>query len=138
VVLVPWKRNNNDHIDIYRRVYRMSETKIGLSENITAVIAYFFGLISGLIFLVIEKENKFVRFHAAQSTVLTIAVIVLSVVITIIALIPIIGWIIAILSMFVYLAVFVLWLFLMYKAFSGEMYRLPMIADYADKLEGMF
>jgi uncharacterized membrane protein len=124
VVLVPWKRNNNDHIDIYRRVYRMSETKIGLSENITAVIAYFFGLISGLIFLVIEKENKFVRFHAAQSTVLTIAVIVLSVVITIIALIPIIG--------------FVLWLFLMYKAFSGEMYRLPMIADYADKLEGMF
>ncbi|WP_407357211.1 DUF4870 domain-containing protein [Methanolobus sp. WCC5] len=116
----------------------MSETKIGLSENITAVIAYFFGLISGLIFLVIEKENKFVRFHAAQSTVLTIAVIVLSVVITIIALIPIIGWIIAILSMFVYLAVFVLWLFLMYKAFSGEMYRLPMIADYADKLEGMF
>ncbi|MDG6244987.1 MAG: DUF4870 domain-containing protein [Methanolobus sp.] len=116
----------------------MSETKIGLSENITAVIAYFFGLISGLIFLIIEKENMFVRFHAAQSTVLTVAVIILSFVVSIIALIPVIGWIIAILSMFVYLAVFVLWIFLMYKSFTGEMYRLPFIADFADKLESAF
>ncbi|MDY0386853.1 MAG: DUF4870 domain-containing protein [Methanolobus sp.] len=73
----------------------MSETKLGVSENIVGVIAYFFGLISGIILLFIEKDNRFVRFHAAQSTVLTIAIIVFSIVITIIALIPFIGWLIA-------------------------------------------
>ncbi|WP_406671094.1 hypothetical protein V7O67_04950 [Methanolobus sp. ZRKC4] len=40
--------------------------------------------------------------------------------------------------MLVALLYFVLWIFLMYKAFKGEMYRLPVIADYADKLEAMF
>ncbi len=116
----------------------MSETKLGVNENIAGVIAYLFGLISGIIILVIEKDNKFVRFHAAQSTVLSMAIIVFSIVIMMVGWIPIIGWLIALLSIFVYLAIFLLWIFLMYKAFSGEMYRLPMLADYADKLEAMF
>lgn len=116
----------------------MSETKLGVSENIAGLLAYLFGLLSGIIILVIEKDNQFARFHAAQSTVLSVAIIVLSVVVSIVALIPILGWIIALLSLLVYLGVFVLWLFLMYKAFSGELYRLPMLADYADQLEAMF
>jgi uncharacterized membrane protein len=116
----------------------MSETNLGVSENIAGVLAYLFGLISGILILVIEKENQFARFHAAQSTVLSIAIFALSLFIMIVGWIPIIGWIIAFLSMFVYLAIFVLWIFLMYKAFSGDMYRLPMLADYADQLEGMF
>ncbi|WP_342305925.1 DUF4870 domain-containing protein [Methanolobus sp. ZRKC5] len=116
----------------------MSETKLGVSENIAGVIAYLFGLISGILLLVIEKDNKFVRFHAAQSTVLSIAIIIFSIVIMMVGWIPIIGWLIALLSIFVYLAIFVLWIFLMYKAFTGEMYRLPILANYADKLEAMF
>ncbi|MEZ5334844.1 MAG: DUF4870 domain-containing protein [Methanolobus sp.] len=116
----------------------MSETSIGVSENIAGLLAYLFGLISGILLLVMEKENKVVRFHAAQSSVLSIAVIVFSIVITIVGLIPIIGWIIALLSIFLYLGIFVLWLFLMYKAFTGDMYRLPMLAEYADQLEAMF
>jgi uncharacterized membrane protein len=43
----------------------MSETKLGVSENIAGLLAYILGWISGIILLVIEKENKFVRFHAA-------------------------------------------------------------------------
>ncbi|SDG35905.1 Uncharacterized membrane protein [Methanolobus vulcani] len=116
----------------------MSETNLGVSENIAGVLAYLFGLVSGILILVIEKENTFARFHAAQSSVLCIATIVLSIFIMIVGWIPIIGWLIALLSIFVYLAIFVLWLFLMFKAFSGEMYRLPVLADYADQLEGMF
>ncbi|WP_342305923.1 hypothetical protein [Methanolobus sp. ZRKC5] len=49
----------------------MSKTKIGVNENIAGVIAYILGWITGLILLFVEKENKFVRFHAAQSTVLS-------------------------------------------------------------------
>ncbi len=116
----------------------MSETQLGVSENIAGVIAYFFGLISGILLLVIEKDNEFVRFHAAQSSVVSIAVIVLSVVISMIAWIPIIGWLIALLSIFVYLAIFILWLYLMFMAFKGDMYRLPVLAEYADQLKESF
>jgi uncharacterized membrane protein len=107
----------------------MSDTKIGLSENITGVIAYVLGFVTGIIFLVIEKENKFVRFHAAQSTVVFGVLFILSI---ILGFIPIIGWLIA---LFLPLVGFALWLYLMFMAYKGAMYRLPVLADYADKLE---
>lgn len=47
----------------------MSETSIGLEENIAGVLTYLLGFITGIIFLLIEKENKSVRFNAAQSIV---------------------------------------------------------------------
>ncbi|MDK2940298.1 MAG: hypothetical protein PWQ51_2463 [Methanolobus sp.] len=110
----------------------MSETNIGVSENIAGLIAYILGFITGIILLVIEKENQFVRFHAAQSTVLFGAVFILNI---ILGFIPILGWLLALVLS---LVAFVLWLLLMFKAFSGDMYRVPMVADYADKLEVMF
>jgi len=113
----------------------MSETKIGLSENITAVIAYLLGLISGIIFLVIEKENKFVRFHAAQSTVLSLTLFVLNIVLEALVSIPVIGAIFGIISMLIGLLGLVLWIYLMIMSFKGNLYRLPVLAEYADKLE---
>jgi uncharacterized membrane protein len=121
----------------------MSDTKIGLAENISGVVAYVLGFITGIILLVIEKENKFVRFHAAQSTIVTIALIIIYITYMIIsfilALIPVVGWIIGIvLGLVVFIGPIILWIFLMFKAYKGEMYRLPMLAEYADKLETMF
>ncbi|WP_094229208.1 DUF4870 domain-containing protein [Methanolobus psychrotolerans] len=110
----------------------MSETKLGVSENIAGVIAYVLGFITGIILLIIEKENKFVRFHAAQSTVVSGGLFILGI---ILGFIPIIGWLI---GLFLPLVGFVLWLYLMFMAYKGNMYRLPVIADYADKLEAMF
>ena len=116
----------------------MSETKLGVSENIAGLLAYILGWISGLILLVIEKENKFVRFHAAQSVVLYLALFILNFIIGFLTSIHYIGFIFALLSLLIALISFVLWIFLMYKAFKGEMYRLPIIADYADQLEQKF
>ncbi len=107
----------------------MSETKTGLSENIAGVVAYFLGFVTGIVLLLIEKENKFVRFHAAQSTVVFGVLFILSI---ILGFIPIIGWLVA---LFLPLVGFVLWLYLMFMAYKGNMYRLPVLADYADKLE---
>jgi uncharacterized membrane protein len=109
----------------------MSETNLGIDENIAGLIAYVFGFITGIVVLIIEKENQFVRFHAAQSTVLFGTLFILNIVL---GFIPFLGWLIAFLLSIVAL---ILWLLLMFKAFSGEMYRLPVIAEYADKLEGM-
>lgn len=107
----------------------MTDTKIGLSENINGVITYVLGFITGIVFLIIEKENKFVRFHAAQSTVVFGGLFIISI---ILGFIPVIGWLIALLLPFVGL---VLWLYLMYMAYQNNLYRLPVIADFADKLE---
>ncbi|SFM89622.1 DUF4870 domain-containing protein [Methanolobus profundi] len=116
----------------------MSETKIGVDENIAGLIAYVLGLITGIILLVIEKENKFVRFHAAQSTALYGGLFVLNIILGFLSSIPYLGMIFSLISMLIGLVAFVLWLYLMYMAFKGEMYRLPVIAEYADKLEAMF
>jgi uncharacterized membrane protein len=102
----------------------------GLDQNIAGALTYLGGAVTGVLFLIIDKDNKFVRFHAMQSTITFVAVLVLSFVFFAI---PIIGWILYPLFM---IGVLVLWLFLMYKAFNGQMYKLPYVGDLAEKQLG--
>jgi len=105
----------------------MAKTSTGLEENVAGLLCYVLGWVSGLVFILIEKENKFVRFHAMQSIivfgVLTVARIIL-------AWIPIIGWILGII---IGIGAFVLWIILMIKAYQGEEFKLPIVADIAAK-----
>ncbi|MCL7412570.1 MAG: DUF4870 domain-containing protein [ANME-2 cluster archaeon] len=108
------------------------------NDNLMGAVAYVLGLVSGLIIYLIEKDkpdkSRFVMFHAMQSIVLSIALIVISIILSIIALIPVVGWIIAILAGLIYpLLVFIIWIFMIYKAYSGEEYHLPIIGEYAEK-----
>jgi uncharacterized membrane protein len=99
------------------------KTASGLDQNVAALLCYLFTWVSGVIFLLIEKDNKFVRFHAMQSLITFLGLMVISMV-------PFIGWaagiIIAPLS-------FILWIVLMVKAFQGEKYKLPIVGDLAEK-----
>ena len=102
-----------------------SATSTGLSPNVAGALAYLLGPLTGILFLVLEKENRFVRFHAAQSVLVSIAMVVLSIALTvlnsILAIIPILGWIVGILlTLVVGLGTFVLWLLLMFQAFQGK------------------
>ena len=101
-------------------------TNLGLDENIAGLLTYAGGFITGIVFLVLEKENKFVRFHAMQSIAVTVVMVVLSM---LLSFIPVIGWILGILLGPVG---FVLWIFLMFKAYKGEKFKLPVIGDIAD------
>lgn len=103
------------------------KTSTGLQENVEGLLCYLVGWITGLIFLIVEKENKFVRFHAVQSIAISI---VLMVVYFVLGLIPIIGWL---LMPFVGIASLVLAIILMLKAYQGKMYKLPIIGDFAEK-----
>ncbi|RQD83230.1 hypothetical protein D5R95_06380, partial [Methanosalsum natronophilum] len=58
----------------------MSETSTGLSENIASALTYVLGFLTGIIFLIVEKENSTVRYHAAQSIVVFGALFVLNVI----------------------------------------------------------
>ena len=92
------------------------------NENVMAAVAYLGWWVSGLILLLVEKQNKHVRYHAAQSLVLFGG---MSILMMVFGWFPILGW-------SLYPISFVLWLVLMWKAFQGEMFRLPYVAKYAD------
>lgn len=132
---------------IYQKVIQMDETTeikttevkkvtaLGIDENLEGALAYFLGILTGVLFLVLEKDNKFVKFHAVQSIIVSVAVMVILMVVgTILMFIPIIGWIIDIL---LYLGAFVLWVLLMFKAYQKEMFKLPITGDIAAKQVGM-
>ena len=112
-------------------------TATGLPQNVAGAVAYVLGPITGILFLVMEKENRFVRFHAMQSTVVSIACIIASFALSFLTVIPILGWIVGIISTFVLgLGGFILWLFCMWKAFSGEEWEVPVAGPFARKQLG--
>ena len=102
----------------------------GLEPRLAAVLSYLFGFVTGIIFLVIERDSQYVRFHAMQSTVTFISLFVIRVVAEVIPLVgPALGWVANI-------AGIGLWALLMIKAWQGERYMLPMIGEMADERTG--
>ncbi|ATU08233.1 DUF4870 domain-containing protein [Methanohalophilus portucalensis] len=106
----------------------MSKTSIGLEENIAGVLTYLLGFITGIIFLLIEKENKSVRFNAAQSIVVFGGLSILN---TIVSMVPVLGGVI---SSLIGLVSLVLWFYLIYMTYTGNLVRLPVACEYADKI----
>ena len=102
-------------------------TSSGMNQNVAGLLCYLAGWITGLIFFLIEKENRFVRFHAMQSIITFGALTVLFIGL---GFIPFVGWI---LMPFLGLAQLVLWILLMVKAYQGETFKLPVIGDMAEK-----
>ena len=111
----------------------MANTSLGLDENIEGALCYVLGIITGVLFLILEKESSYVKFHAWQSILFGVAVIVINIILSILAFIPYVGILVGIISMIFSLLVLVLWLFLIWKAYSGEKYKLPIIGDYAEQ-----
>jgi uncharacterized membrane protein len=104
-----------------------AKTTTGLEPNIAGLLCYLAGWITGIIFLVIEKENTTVRFHAVQSIVVFGAFTILQVVI---GWIPILGWIVISLAG---VAALILWILLMYKTYNGEKWVLPIAGKIAEQ-----
>jgi len=105
----------------------MAKTSMELDENVAGLLCYVLGWISGLVFFLIEKKNKFVRFHALQSI---IVFGVLSLASIIIGWIPVIGLVI---NSLIWVLAIVLWILLMIKAYQGEKFKLPWAGELAEK-----
>ncbi len=103
------------------------KTSTGMTQNLAGLLCYLAGWITGLIFFLIEKENRFVRFHAMQSLITFGG---LGVLLFILSFVPILGWLV---MMGLYVVGFILWIVLMVKAYQGEMFKLPVIGDLAEK-----
>jgi uncharacterized membrane protein len=104
------------------------DTVQGLGSNVAALLCYIGGWISGIILLVLEEKNQFVRFHAAQSIVVFGSLNLLAI---------LLGWIPRLGGMFsglIAAVAFVFWIVLMVKAYQGERYRVPLAADIAENM----
>ena len=104
-----------------------------LEPNIAGLLCYVLGWITGLVFFLIEKDDKFVRFHAMQSIVFFGAVTVAMIVLDLLRMIPYIWPLFVALESLLGLFAFVMWIILMIKAYQGERLKLPIVGDMAEK-----
>jgi uncharacterized membrane protein len=102
-----------------------SNSTTGLKKETAGALAYVLGPITGVIFLVLEKD-AFVRYHAMQSIVFSVAVFALN---TLLGITVILAPLVPLLV----LGEFILWLLLIYKASQGEKWEIPVLGKYVHK-----
>jgi uncharacterized membrane protein len=105
-----------------------ARTRTGLSPNVAGLLCYVGAWVSGIIFLILEPENRFVRFHAVQSSIVFGAITVAG---ALLGLIPVVGnafsWAVGIVG-------FTVWIIMMVKASNAEWYKLPWAGEVAEKM----
>lgn len=103
-----------------------------------AALTYLLGFVTGIIFLYVEPYDKdeFVRFHARQSIVFSVAWFAVNIIFGVfIAVMPrALGAILMFILYLINLGGAIFWVFLMYKAYIGERYRIPELADWAENM----
>jgi uncharacterized membrane protein len=102
------------------------KTVSGLDPNVAGALTYLLGWVTGLLFLATEPHNRFVRFHAMQSALVFGAS---SVAFFLCLSIPIVGWL---LSIVIFYGSAILWLLLMFKAYQGQRFKLPIAGEMAE------
>ncbi len=102
----------------------MTKTSLGLEENFEAMLCYLLVWVSGLFFYFVEDKNKFIRFHALQSILVFLPLMIFATVFWFVFIW--IGWLF-------WGIVFVMWLILMVKAYQMIKFKLPIVGDIAEK-----
>ena len=104
----------------------LGKTSIGLEPNVAAALGYIAWFVTGIILILIEKDNKFVRFHAMQSIITFGAIFVLQMALVftifLVFLVPVLN-----------VGALILWIVLMVKAYQGEKFKLPGIGNIAEQ-----
>jgi uncharacterized membrane protein len=117
-----------------------AESSTGLTANQVGFLCYVAVWITGIVFVVLEKKSKFVKFHAWQSIMTFVALTVAQVVLSALAAIPSpppLLWspkeVLIALSIIVWLIFVGLWIALMILAYQGKMWKVPWAGDWAEK-----
>ena len=114
----------------------------GLQENVAGALCYVVGLVTGIVFLVLQpyNQNRTIRFHAFQSIFYHVAWIIfwfgLHIVLATLGF-GLLGALFGLLSMLLSLVIgfggFLLWLFLMWRAYNNNPLVLPIIGPIAQQ-----
>ncbi|MCD6382935.1 MAG: DUF4870 domain-containing protein [Thermoplasmata archaeon] len=107
------------------------ESVFGLDENIAGALAYLGTFITGILLLLMEKENRFVRFHAMQSVVIFLPLIIIINILEYVLYYTCFAWLIVWLLVLLFILV---WFLGMWKAYNGEYFKFPIVGDIAENL----
>lgn len=102
---------------------KTGRTSMDIEENVEGALCYALFWVTGIIFLILEEKSDFVRFHAMQSIVVFLPLMIVSFFFSMVFW-PL-GWIFSLL-------ILALWLILMFKAYNGERFKLPVAGDIAE------
>lgn len=124
----------------------LAKSSTGLDENLAAPLSYVATWLSGLVFFLMEKDSRLVRFHAMQAILLgaaaTVGGIVLWVLWVVVTLIlaqiadvlgTLAGLVLGLVIGVYYLAIFVAWVLCLIKSYQGQYYKLPVLGNFAEK-----
>lgn len=114
-----------------------------LDPHLSGALAYLLGPVTGILFLVLDREHPYVRFHAVQCLVVSVVWTAAWLAVTILGIllgwVPLLGWLIEVLLVLaVSMAGLVLWCYLMLRAFRGDEWEVPVIGPYARDFAGRF
>ena len=111
----------------------------GLADNVAGMLAYV-TIIPAIIFLVTApyNKNRFIRFHSFQCLFFCLALIVISVAFSVLTVVPFVALITIPLQMIIGLGSLIVWVVLLLKANQGQMFKLPVIGDLAEKQANAF
>jgi uncharacterized membrane protein len=124
----------------------VGKSSTGLDENVAALLSYLFTWVSGLIFFLIEKDSRLVRFHAMQSILLTAAAIIVGIVLWIAwivvaivlammseVLASLVSIVMGLVLFVFYIAILIAFILCMVKAYQKQYFKLPVIGNFAEK-----
>ena len=116
-------------------------TSTGVDPRLSALLCYAAWWVSGLIFLIIERQHREVRFHAAQSLVLFGGLSVLIALLSFfsVGMLMVSGGAFQAARLLVYgvwIGAVVVWLLLMYRTFYVETWRVPLVGGLAERMAG--
>ena len=125
---------------------QMTKSSTGLDENVAALLSYLLQGVGGLVFFLIEKDSRLVRFHAMQSLILSIVFFVgmfaLYIIWIILAILvsqisgllgTLVGLVLGLVIFVVFICCVIGWILSMIKAYQGQYFKLPVIGNFAEK-----
>ena len=137
---------NEPPVQVSSQPPAVGKSSTGLEENVAALLSYVFGWISGLIFFLMEKDSRLVRFHAMQSILLNVTFIVIlialyiawAVVVIVLGMVsdvlaPIGGLLFGLLILVFCIAIVIAWVMCLIKAYGQQYFKLPIIGNFAEK-----
>jgi uncharacterized membrane protein len=123
-----------------------AKSSTGLDENVAALLSYVLNWVSGLVFFLIEKTSRLVRFHAMQSILLTAVGVVLFFVLWIFwfiglfvtsqlpgMLASLLGLLLTLIWVVFWVGLTIAWVMCLVKAYQGKYFKLPIIGNLAEK-----
>jgi uncharacterized membrane protein len=137
---------NQPPVQVSSQPPAVTKSSTGLDENLAALLSYLFTWVSGLIFFLIEKDSRLVRFHAMQSILLSAAAIVVGIVLWIAwivvaivlammseVLASLVSIVMGLVIFVFYIAILIGFILCMVKAYQKQYFKLPVIGNFAEK-----